>query len=175
MRAVTNGAVVIYDLKHWKRSASANRCQLRWLYEQAIEHLDPVDLSRLASHLESITPITIIDKAGHRRRAEDRFKLRPKDRRDLAAALLLHGVAERKVPSLVSLSRSTWWRIRADYRAGTLETTLIRRCSKRSDVSFRDGAGGRPTQRTYSFDATSGADLTFEAQRALRSVLGMQS
>lgn len=143
------------------REAKADRRGLRNLFEQSGDYLTAVEWAKFGRTLESIRPK---EKGG--RQVEPNFELAPKDRRAIAIALLDEGVDEKKIPSLVSLSRSTWWRIRAGH---TPKTPPADPMNKRRDVSNRRTPVGRPTPAYL--DATSGGNL--EAEREFYRLLGL--
>jgi hypothetical protein len=156
-------------LADFKRRASEERSGLRRIFEQAREHLRPIELVRLIAHLEEVKPVTIIDQRGHRRRVEEPFKLRPKDRRMLALALLDSGVGESRIPPLAGVSERTWRRIRADRGRQTPETGGHGGLNKPRNRPFSTPQVSSPI---LSFDASSGALLTLARHRQLLHALG---
>lgn len=117
--------------------------------------LAPADLGRLAARLRSMEPPKVRVR-GYWTQGP-RFKLRPKERRELAVSLLEAGVEDRQIRKWTGMSRTVLWRLHHEREQnGGLTTT--------SEPSVHAGLSvSKPPNRTYlsnppmfHFDATSG-------------------
>lgn len=103
-----------------------------WEREFASGRLSALELDELAVGLRGVERSFRADDRGYRIEVEPQFRLRPRERRELAARLIAAG-HERRAARL--FSRSTWWRIRRDYEQAHnggltpyLEPVLMRVC-----------------------------------------------
>lgn len=106
------------SLADFTRRAKADRCGLRELFEKAAVEIPAADLARFARTLESIKPK--LDPVT-RHPVESRFEVSKSERRIIAFQLLEAGIDAKTIPRLVEMSRTTWWRIRKEYREGIRE------------------------------------------------------
>ena len=165
-------------LGYWKSRATEDRAGLREMWDRAQVHLEPLALAELAKHLAKIRPLHLKGDNGWVA-VEPPFRLRPKERRALATALLESGVSEPKAFALVpGVSPSTRARIVRERASRTAETPKTSRKSglnKPGSKSKRSSVGGRAhPPSTLSFDASSGGDLTPARHRELLRRLGVE-
>ena len=104
-------------LDHYTRQAELSGAPTAWELAQA-DRLTPTDLGRLAARLRSIDPPARRDARGYRIETAARFRLKPKERKQLAISLITDGVKDTQIIMWTGISRTTLWRIHQERQNG---------------------------------------------------------
>ena len=104
-------------LEHYTRQAELSGAPVAWELAQA-DRLTPTDLGRLAARLRSLDPVARRDARGYRIETARRFRLKPRERKQLAISLIGDGVKDTQIVMWTGISRTTLWRVHQDRQNG---------------------------------------------------------
>lgn len=161
------------------RRAREHRALFREFWDEG-RHLSGEDQARLARGLAGIKPVMITDSGGHRRRADEAFRLKRADKQRIATALIGEDARNEDIAELAQMSVRAVQNLRG--RLSAAESPESGPTDGSNKPSRGAGSGGpattmpggqnppREALRLAYLDATSGANL--EAERAFFKVVG---
>jgi len=154
-------------LERYTRQAELSGARTAWALAQGDGLSAPI-LGRLAARLRSLDPPARVDSRGYRIETEARFKLKSREKRALAAALIDAGVADGQIVLWSGISRSTLWRVHQDRQNGGLTPLSDPASDAGLRVSNRPNVEYRSSLPMFHFDATSGGTDVDAIRRLLR-------